>query len=259
MKNSASTGNYAQIDALNMYYELHGEGRPLVLIHGGGSTIQSTYGVLLPQLAETRQIIAVELQAHGRTADIDRPLSFESDADDVAALLDHLQVETADVMGFSNGGTTALQLAIRQPEKLRRLVLASTTFRRSGMAGRFFEGFDGAEIGMMPQALRDAFLEVNPDSSALLRMFERDVARMKAFSDIPDELVNKVKAPALVINGDRDVVLPQHALDLATMLQNARLMILPSGHGDYLGEVGAQEAGNMPAFVAQEILRFLGD
>jgi len=259
MTNAASGGQYAQIGALNMYYELHGAGTPLVLLHGGGSTIQSTYGVILPSLAERHRVIAVELQAHGRTADIDRPLSFGSDADDVAALLDQLQIETADVMGFSNGGTTALQLAIRHPEKVRRLVLASTTFRRSGMPPGFFDGFDGAEIGMLPQELKAAFLDVNPEHAAMQAMFERDVARMKGFMDIPDELIRQVKAPTLVLNGDRDVVLPQHALDLAGMLEGARLMILPSGHGDYLGEAGTKEAGNMPAFVAHEVGRFLAE
>src|SRR5215469_18803140 len=98
--------HYAQIGDLRLYYELHGDGYPLVLLHGGGSTIESTYGRILPILAQTHRVIAVELQAHGHTKDIDRPLSFEQDADDVADLLKQLPVEKADFMGFSNGGTT---------------------------------------------------------------------------------------------------------------------------------------------------------
>src|SRR5215467_1494165 len=101
-------GRYAAVNGLNLYYEIHGRGRPLVLLHGGGSTIESTFGRILPDLARTHQVIAVELQAHGHTKDIDRPLSFEQDADDVAALLAQLKIEKADIMGFSNGGTTAL-------------------------------------------------------------------------------------------------------------------------------------------------------
>src|SRR5690242_11657662 len=99
----SQTGRYATVNGLKMYYEIHGSGQPLVLIHGGGSTIKSTFGRILPDLAKTHRVIAVELQAHGHTADIDRPLSFEQDADDVAALLKQLHIEKADVMGFSNG------------------------------------------------------------------------------------------------------------------------------------------------------------
>src|SRR3954469_22578048 len=103
------TGAYAAINGLSLYYEQHGSGSPLVLLHGGGSTITTTYGTILPKLAAAHGVIAIELQAHGHTADIDRPLSFEQDADDVAALLDQLGIEKTHIMGFSNGGTTALQ------------------------------------------------------------------------------------------------------------------------------------------------------
>src|SRR5689334_17031450 len=109
-------GSYASVNGLKMYYEIHGEGAPLVLIHGGGSTIQTTFGRVLPALAKNHKVIAVELQAHGHTADIDRPLSFEQDADDVAELLKQLHIEKADVFGFSNGASTTLEIAIRHPE-----------------------------------------------------------------------------------------------------------------------------------------------
>lgn len=160
-----------------MYYEIHGPGDartpPLVLLHGGGSTIGTTFGRILPELAKTRQVIAVELQAHGHTRDIDRPLSFEQDADDVAALLAQLQLEKADAMGFSNGGTTALQVAIRHPKLVNKLVLASTTYQRDGMRPGFFEGFQNATLEQMPQPLKDAYLEANPDRKGLQAMFDR--------------------------------------------------------------------------------------
>src|ERR1700732_311637 len=108
-----------------MYYEIHGSGRPLVLLHGGGSTLISTLRRILAELAKTQQVIAVELHAHGHTPEIDRPLSFEQEADDVAALLEQLHIEKADFMGFSNGGTTSLQIAIRHPELVNKLVLRS--------------------------------------------------------------------------------------------------------------------------------------
>src|SRR5436190_1681597 len=121
------------MNGLKIYYEIHGSGRPLVLIHGGGSTIVSTFGRILPELAKTHRVIAVELQAHGHTPDIDRPLSFEQDADDVASLLRQLDIQKSDFMGFSNGGTTCLQIAIRYPALVNKLVLASTIYKRDGM------------------------------------------------------------------------------------------------------------------------------
>lgn len=241
-----------------MYYEIHGSGMPLVLIHGGGSTIQTTFGRILPQLAKSHQVIAVEMQAHGHTPDRDRPLSFQQDADDVAALLEELRIEKADVFGFSNGGTTALQIAIRHPERVNRLVLASTTYRRDGMQPGFFEGMHQASLENMPQPLKEAYLEANPDPRGLQAMFDRDVARMLDFKDIPGADIQGIKAPALVINGDAEVVRVEHALELARTLPNARLAILPSGHGDYIGEICAvEESSKLTGLVTAIIESFL--
>ncbi|KAB8141546.1 alpha/beta hydrolase [Chloroflexia bacterium SDU3-3] len=249
---------FAQINGLELYYEVHGSGSPLVLIHGGGSTIESTFGYLLPTFARSHRVIAVELQAHGRTKDIDRPLSFEQDADDVAALLQHLQIDQADFLGFSNGGTTCLQLGIRHPTLVRKLVLASAIFRRSGMPPNFFDGFDQATIAMLPEPLKQAYLKVNPDPAGLQAMFERDTARMRSFQDIRDEDIRSITAATLVINGDAEMVLASHALELAQTLPQARLAILPSGHGDYLGELmSAEHASQLPALVATMIEEFL--
>src|SRR3712207_4037851 len=120
-----SRGNYAEVNGLEMYYEIHGTEKPLVLLHGAYMTIDAM-GEIVPELARTKQVIAVELQGHGRTEDIDRPLSYEQMADDTAALLRHIGVEeTADVFGYSMGGGVALQVAVRHPEAVRKLVLAS--------------------------------------------------------------------------------------------------------------------------------------
>lgn len=118
----AFKSGYSDVNGLKMYYEIYGEGKPLVLIHGGGSTIQTTFGRVIPMLAQHRQLIAVELQAHGRTGDRAGELSFEQDADDVAALLKNLNVSKADFFGFSNGGTTALQIAIRHPQLVDKFI-----------------------------------------------------------------------------------------------------------------------------------------
>jgi pimeloyl-ACP methyl ester carboxylesterase len=251
-------GHYATVNGLKMYYEIHGSGRPLVLLHGGGSTITSTFGRILPELAKKHQVIAVELQAHGHTPDIDRPLSFEQDADDVATLLKQLTIEKADLMGFSNGGTTCLQIALRHPERVNKLVLASATYKRDGMQPGFWEGMRNASLEDMPGPLKQAYLEANPDPEGLQAMFNRDVARMVAFNDIRDADIQAIQAPALVINGHAEAVRAEHALALAHALPHGKLAILPGGHGEYIGEICAadKEDGTL-AFVTAMIEAFL--
>jgi pimeloyl-ACP methyl ester carboxylesterase len=252
------TGQYAQVNDLKIYYEIHGNGNPLVLIHGGGSTIISTYGRVLPELAKNHKVIAVELQAHGHTKDIDRPLTFEQDADDVAGLLKHLRIINADFMGFSNGGTTCLQIAIRYPELVNKLVLASTLYKRSGMPAGFWEGMKQASLENMPLPLKDAYLKVNPDTAGLRKMFDRDVNRMLSFRDIPDEKIKNIHAPALIINADRDVITTEHALELSRTLPLAHLAILPGEHGEYIGEITTlKKNSKIPMLVTHLILEFL--
>jgi len=144
-----NTGKHAAVNGLEMYYEIHGEGEPLILLHGGVGAIEM-FGQVLPLLAEGRRVIAVGLQAHGRTDDIDRPMTFEAMADDVAALIEHLGLGEADIMGYSLGGGVALRTAIQHPEVVRKLVLVSTPFRRDGwypevLAGMEQMGLEAAE------------------------------------------------------------------------------------------------------------------
>src|SRR5947208_4957827 len=124
---------YAPVNGLEMYYEIHGDGQPLVLLHGAMSGIETSFGAFLPTLAETRQVIAVEMQAHGRTADIDRPLALDQLAEDTAALLRHIGIEKADVFGYSLGAAVALYLALQHPEMVRKLVIASVSYRNDGL------------------------------------------------------------------------------------------------------------------------------
>lgn len=232
-----SKSGYAAVNGLNMYYEIHGAGTPLVLIHGGGSTIQTTFGKVLPLFAKRFKIIAVEMQAHGHTGDIDRPLSFVQDADDIAALLKHLNISKASIFGFSNGASTTLQFAIRHPEMTDKIIVASTFSKRSGAPSWFWDMMSKPTFEGMPQIFKDEFLKINPDTNALHRMYERDVARMQSFPDISDEQMRSIKAPALIIMGDKDVVTPEHGAEMHKLLQNSRLEILPGGHGDYIGEI----------------------
>ncbi len=253
------TSGYAPINGLNMYYEIHGDGPiPLVLIHGGGSTIQTSFGNLLPLLAANSKIIAVELQAHGRTSDRDAPESFEQDADDVAALLNYLKVDKANFLGFSNGGTTALQIAIRSPEVVNKIVVVSGAYKRDGFIPGFFEGFPGATLANMPESLQKAFLAVTPDKNKLQNMFEKDVARMINFTDISDDAVSVIKAPALFIVADRDVITVEHTQQMAQLLPNGQLVVLPGLHGAIIGELGmVKEGSKLPAVSALLVDEFL--
>src|SRR5215210_6440666 len=139
--NDDPKGNFAEVNGLEMYYEVHGSGEPLILLHGGVGAIEM-FGEVLPLLAEGRRVIAADLQAHGRAADVDRPLSIESMADDVGALIGHLGLGVADVMGYSLGGAVALQTAIRHPEVVRKLVVVSTPFRRDGWYPEVLAGME---------------------------------------------------------------------------------------------------------------------
>jgi pimeloyl-ACP methyl ester carboxylesterase len=253
---------HAPVNGIRMYYEVHGrqEGIPLVLLHGGGSTIGVTFGRVLPALARRRRVIAVEEQGHGRTTDRDAPVAFETSADDVAALLRYLNVEQADLFGFSNGASVALQVALRHPGLVRKLVFASSMTRRDGARPEFWDFMARADFANMPQALKDAFLRANPDERALRRMHDKDAARMRSFRDVPDDAVRSVRAPTLIVVGDRDMVRPKHAAELACLIPGARLLVLPGGHGDYLGEAVAAPADTrQPELTAQLIEQFLED
>jgi pimeloyl-ACP methyl ester carboxylesterase len=238
MADARHESGHAPVNGIEMYYELHGPsgGMPLVLLHGGGSTIDVTWSKILPLFAQTRCVIALEEQGHGRTSDRDAPVAFESSADDVAALLQHLDVAQANVFGFSNGAHVALHVAIRHPALVRKLVFASAMTKRDGAYPWFWEFMQKADVSNMPQPLKDAFLEVTPDAQKLRTMHDKDAARMQNFQDFPDDLLRAIKAQTLVIAGDREAIKPEHALELSRLIPDCRLLILPATHGDYLGE-----------------------
>ncbi len=207
-----------------------------MLIHGGGSTIGTTFGTVLPMLAKTHRVIAVELQAHGHTSDRDAPETFTQDADDVAELLRQLNVTDADILGFSNGGQTAMELAMRHPARVRRLVLASVFYKRSGVDAGFWDMMKNATLGDMPQSMKDAFTRINPDPAALMNMFRKDAQRMRTITGWTDAEIRTITAPSFVIAADQDVARPEHAVEMFRILPHARLAIFPGGHGAYLGE-----------------------
>ncbi|MDB4901886.1 MAG: alpha/beta hydrolase [Mucilaginibacter sp.] len=254
------TSGYAPVNGLKMYYEIYGSGiTPLVLIHGGGSTIETTFGNMLPLLSGYGKLITLELQAHGRTNNRDAPESFEQDADDVATLLKYLKIDKANFFGFSNGGTTTLQIAIRHPEIVNKIVVASGAYKRDGFIPGFFDGFQNATLDNMPEPLKVAFLKVTPDKGSLQVMFDKDVSRMKTFKDMADDDLRSIKAPALLMAADHDVTTPEHALKMSHLIPNAQLVILPGTHGSFIGaaEVGNAKGSKLPEVTAVLVEEFL--
>ena len=204
---------YAPVNGLNMYYEVHGQGRPLVLLHGAYMTID-LMGPLLAGLAEMRQVIAFEAQGHGRTADIDRPITYEQMADDAGALIRHLGLDSADVFGYSMGGGTALQLAIRHPALVRRLVLASTTFSSDGMPAVALEMFPTITPEMFAGSpIEEAYLRLAPNPGDFPKLVEKLTKLDTTDFAIPEEDIRAITAPTLMVLGDSDGVRLEHAVE----------------------------------------------
>ena len=210
----AKTG-YAQVNGLKMYYEVHGSGKPLVLLHGAFNSINTAFSQLIPALSKNRQIIAVELQGHGRTNDIDRPFSFETMADDVAALLKWLKTDSADVFGYSMGGGVAQQLAIRHPSLVRRLILTSTVYK--------YEGWTKETRSILPMLTPEMF-EPTPIKSEYDKLapdpkhWKDFINKMKKFVttsyDFGADKIKAIKSPTLIIAADGDGVSPEHAVEM---------------------------------------------
>jgi pimeloyl-ACP methyl ester carboxylesterase len=231
-------GHYAEVNGLKMYYEIHGTGSPLLVLHGAFMTI-GAMGAFVPLLAEARQVIAVELQGHGHTADIDRPLSYEQMADDVAGLIRHLGIGRADVFGYSMGGGAALQLAIRYPDLIRKLVVASASSTSDGVYPEVWAGIEQ----ITPEHFagtpwKEEYDRVAPDPAAFPTLVEKmKQLDLQPFAWPPGE-IRAISAPTMVVIGDSDGTTPEHAVELfrlrgggvfgdLTGLPGARLAVLP--------------------------------
>lgn len=254
---AAVQGQFAPVNGLNLYYETYGQGFPLVLIHGGGSTIDTSFGRLIPLLSPHYQVIAVEMQAHGRTADRDQPLTFAQDAADVAALLAHLHIERAHVLGFSNGASTVLHLLINHPQVVAKAVVASTFYNRAGAIAGMWEMMQQASFETMPQAYKEAFLLVNNKPAALMASFRRDVERMQNFPELSSEQIAGIKVPVLIAAGDKDIVTLEHLIEMHRLIPQSQLAIFPGGHGDYMGEITCYNPAQPLLLIVPVLLRFL--
>lgn len=232
MATTPQTG-YLPVHGLDMYYEIHGSGEPLVLLHGAFSAIGTSFGNFLPELARTRQIIAFELQGHGRTADIDRPLRVETLADDVAAALQQLSVEQADFFGYSTGATIALQIAIRHPEVVRKLVLASATHTLDGVHPGLMEGLGEAKPEMMYGSMwHEEYTRIAPRPQDFDRLFAKKTEMDKHIKDVPTETIQALKVPTLLITGDSDLPRPEHMVAWFRLLGGGVFGDTPAGLPD---------------------------
>ncbi|MGM9477591.1 alpha/beta fold hydrolase [Pedobacter sp. GSP4] len=250
---------HQSVNGIEMYYEIYGEGKiPLVLIHGGGSTIQSTFGRLIPFLAKSNKLVAVELQAHGRTSDRNAPESFAQDAKDVVTLLGQLDIHKADFLGFSNGGTTTLHIASHYPDVVNKIIVVSANYQKEGLIDGFYNGFGDATIEHMPAPLKTAFLAVNPDQKALQNMFEKDKQRMLDFTDLSDDDLKGIKCATLLMLADRDVIKVDHVVKMSKLIAGARLTVLPGLHGSMIGEnLNPDVSDKSIAFTAHLVETFL--
>jgi pimeloyl-ACP methyl ester carboxylesterase len=204
---------------LDLYYEIHGAGPPLVLLHGAMSTIQTSFGKVLPALAEGRQVIAIEQQGHGRTPDIDRPLSYQQMALDTAALLRQLGVARADFYGYSMGAGIALELAIRDPDLVRRLVVASLAYSKEGFHPEIVEGIESTSPeDLAGSVFEAAYAEVAPNPSDWPGLVAKCAGLDREFGGWTPHEIESIKAPTLLIIGDADIVRPEHAVEIFRLL-----------------------------------------
>ena len=214
------TGHYAEVNGLNLYFETHGAGRPLILLHGGLGSGEM-FGPILPALAERHQVIAPDLQGHGRTADIDRPIDIRLMADDIAALIEHLGLDEPDVVGYSLGGGVALQTAIKYPAMVRRQVVASANIRRDAIYPEMLA--QQAQVGaaaadfMKDTPMYQLYQRVAPRPEDFPRLLDKMGAGMAEDFDFAEE-VRGLQVPTLIVAADADMAPPSHYVEVFQLL-----------------------------------------
>jgi pimeloyl-ACP methyl ester carboxylesterase len=194
------------------------------------------------------------MQAHGHTSDRNTDLSFEQDADDIAALLNFLTIPKADFLGFSNGAQTAIEIFLRHPQMVNKLIFASAFFKREAAPPGFWKGFETATLNDMPAVLKDAFLAIHDNQEMLQNMFDKDVKRMKNFKGWTSEQISTINVPSLIINSVYDVGSLEHAVEWHRLLPGSEIAVFPGGHGSYLGAIESLKNDELPRFNALELI-----
>lgn len=206
---------YAPVNGLKMYYEVHGSGEPVVLLHGAFMTIPSNWEGWIGELSKTRKIIAVEMQGHGRTADISRDLTAEHLADDVADLLGYLKISRADLIGYSMGGEVAMQCAIRHPGKVRKAVIISSTFRSDGMVAGAHESISKLTADVFKGSpIETGYKKLSPTPNSFPKFVQHVVAAASKKYDFGAAKLKATKAPMFFIHGDADGIRLAHVAEM---------------------------------------------
>jgi pimeloyl-ACP methyl ester carboxylesterase len=196
---------YVAVNGIKVYYEVYGQGRPIVLLHGAFYTIQMNWGQLIPELSKTRKVIAIELQGHGHSPFSDRKMVFPTLASDVEGVMDHLKVDSADVVGYSMGGSVAYQFAIQSPKRVRKLVIISSTYKSSGWLPVVTNGFKNFKPEFFTNTpLQTAYDAVAPDKTKWTAFLEHMIVFAGTPFDMGDANVAKITSPVLLISGDND-------------------------------------------------------
>jgi pimeloyl-ACP methyl ester carboxylesterase len=236
----ASQSGTLKVNGTEIYYEIFGEGEALVLLHGGGSDIHVSFGKGIPALAKKFRVIAFDEQGHGKSPASDRPFGFENTARDIAEALKQLHVEKAKFIGFSNGATTGMYIAIQYPELMSKMVLGSGLYSRNGAPAQFWDMMNKATLASMPKELQEAYVKVSPRPQDLSKMFEYDSNRMRKFKDIPEKSIRSVKIPVLIMQTDQDVATLEHGVHVTRLLPQGRFAVLPGPHDNFIGDVSLE-------------------
>jgi len=222
-----SAPTYASVNGLQMYYEVHGNGPPLVLLHGGALTVGLTFGPMIPVLADSHQVIAVEMQGHGHTANIDREMTLENFADDIVALLGQFGITRADLFGYSLGGAVSLAIATRHPDLVGKLVLASTPTCREDFALDGQLGADRMPSAADGQEWEAEYRRVAPHPDGFAELIGRAGEMVGAIEDWSPEELHAIRAPTLVLIGEKDFISIERAVKTVDLIPEAQLAILP--------------------------------
>ncbi|HJR86647.1 MAG TPA: alpha/beta hydrolase [Acidimicrobiia bacterium] len=233
MTTTAQKTGYLPIGELEMYYEVHGSGLPLVLLHGAFSATGTSFGAMLPGLAEKRQVISFEMQGHGHTADIDRPLSVGAMADDVVAGIRQMGIEPTDLLGYSTGAAVAIQATLNAPELIRKLVTISVTITLAGVQPGLLEGVGEMKPEMMyGSPWHDEYLKIAPRPDDFNQLFEKKAEMDRNLRDVPADDYASIKSPTLIILGDSDLPTLDHAVEMFRLRGGGVFGDLPAGLPD---------------------------
>lgn len=236
-----TASGYTPVNGTKIYYEVYGEGKPLVLIHGAFMTIATNWDQLIPELSKTRKVIAVELQGHGHSPYSDRKLDLVTLASDVEAVMNHLKVDSADFAGYSMGGSVAYQLTIQSPKRVKKLVIISSTYKTTGWLPQVNNAFKGLKPEFLSNTpMQTAYNAVAPDKTKWTKFLEQMIAFAAVPFDMGDANVKKITAPVLIISGDND------GLDKIELIKTYKLL-----GGDVFADMGAMPKSQLAIVPAQ--------